>query len=63
MISNTAVFTPVILLTTLSITVVVFSTATLLTTLVGAADLADWGNGQREKRTVICGTCGEQCSQ
>jgi SWIM zinc finger len=27
---------------------------------VGAADLADRGDGQREKRTVICGTCGEE---
>jgi hypothetical protein len=26
---------------------------------VGAADLLDTGDGQREKRTVLCGTCGE----
>jgi hypothetical protein len=27
---------------------------------VGAADLVDQGDGQRGKRTVICGTCGEE---
>jgi hypothetical protein len=27
---------------------------------VGAADLVDRGDGQRGKRTVICGTCGEE---
>jgi hypothetical protein len=27
---------------------------------VRAADLADRSNGQQEKRTVICGTCGEE---
>ena len=27
---------------------------------VGAADLLDNSDGQREKRTVLCGTCGEE---
>ena len=27
---------------------------------VGAVDLVDRGDGQREKRTAICGTCGEE---
>ena len=27
---------------------------------VGAADLLDNGDGQRQKRTVLCSTCGEE---